>query len=146
MTETHLRTQRFNAWLILCAVLAIHISDEAISGFLDTYNPTVLAIRRSHPWLIFPTFTFPVWIAQLILGVIGLLILSIWVRRGTFWTPYAAYAFSFLMLSNALAHLGFSIYKRTWMPGAYTSPLLLIASLNLGRVGFSLRRISIRPD
>jgi hypothetical protein len=133
MTETHLTKERFNAWLILCAALAIHIADEALSGFLELYNPTVLSIRHSHPWMIFPTFTFPVWITLLMLGVAGLLILSIWVRRGTFWTPYAAYAFAFLMLSNALAHLGFSIYKKAWMPGAYTSPLILLGSLYLLR-------------
>ena len=36
-------------------------------------------------------------------------------------------------MSNALAHLIFSMYKHAWMPGAYTSPLLLAAALFLLR-------------
>lgn len=131
MTETHQGSERFLAWMLLCAALAIHIADEARSGFLDLYNPTVLAIRHSHPWMLFPTFTFPVWIGLLSLAVLGFVILSIWVRRGLHWTVYASYAFIFLMLTNAAAHLGFSIYKKTWMPGAYTSPLLIAASVYL---------------
>ena len=60
------------------------------------------------------------------------MILSRWVRRGTWWTIYASYAFSLLMLANGIAHLSFSIYGGAWMSGAYTSPLLVAASLNLG--------------
>ena len=122
----------------MCAVLAVHIADEALTGFLDLYNPTVLAMRQRTPWLILPTFTFPVWISLLALAVIGLLILSHWVNRGLHWTVYASYAFAFLMFANAGAHLGFSIYKAKWMPGAYTSPLLLAAATNLV---FETRRV-----
>jgi hypothetical protein len=95
-------------------------------------------MRERRPWLILPTFTFPVWISLLGLGVIGLLILSHWVRRGLHWTMYASYAFAAVMLANGIAHLAFSIYKAQWMSGAYTSPVLLAAALNL------LIRISAR--
>ena len=131
MSETHPDRQRYSAWLALTAVLALHVADEARSGFLDLYNPTVLALRERHFWLPIPTFRFPVWITLLTLAVIGCLILSGWVRRGLRWTVYAAYAFAILMLANGLLHLGFSIYKGAWMPGAYTSPLLLGGSLYL---------------
>ncbi len=131
MNETHSYRQRYIAWLALTGALALHIADEARNGFLDLYNPTVLAIRERHPWLPIPTFTFPVWIALLILAVIGCLVLSRWVHRDLRWTTYAAYPFAILMLANGLMHLAFSIYKKTWMPGAYTSPLLLAASLYL---------------
>jgi len=47
-------------------------------------------------------------------------------------TVRASYAFALLMLANGIAHLSFSIYRRAWMSGAYTSPLLVAASLNLG--------------
>ena len=122
---------RHTAWLLLCAVLAVHIADEALTGFLDLYNPTVLAMRQRTPWLILPTFTFPVWISLLALAVIGLLILSRWVGRDLRWTVYASYAFAAVMLANGIAHLGFSVYKTHWMSGAYTSPLLLIAAIHL---------------
>lgn len=114
------------AWLLLCAVLAVHIGDEAATGFLNLYNPAVTAMGL--PAL---RFTFPVWITLLGLAVIGLLILSHWVRRGTWWTPTASYAFAFLMFSNAAAHLTFAMHRHAWASGAYTSPFLLAASVNL---------------
>jgi hypothetical protein len=123
--------KRFTAWLVLTAALTAHIADEAVTGFLDLYNPAVQAMRERHRWLLLPTFTFRSWIALLALAVVGLLILSYWVRRGTWWTRYAAGAYALLMLSNGLAHLIFSVYKHAWMPGAYTSPLLLAAALFL---------------
>jgi hypothetical protein len=122
---------RYRAWLLLCGGLAAHIADEAYTGFLGLYNPTVLAIRERMPWLMLPTFTFPVWISLLIFGVIGLLILSHWVKRGLHWTVYASYAFASVMLANGVAHLGFSVYTGRWMSGAYTSPLVLAAAANL---------------
>jgi hypothetical protein len=119
--------RRYIAWLLLCGTLAAHVADEASTGFLDLYNPAVAAMGL--PAL---RFTFPVWISLLALAIAGLLILSYWVRRGTWWTVHASYAFAFLMLANGIAHLSFSIHRGAWMSGAYTSPLLVAASLNLG--------------
>jgi len=118
--------RRYTAWLLACATLAIHIAEEAARGFLRLWNPEVAALHLS-----FLRFNFPVWITLLALGVLGLLILSYWVRRGTWWTTGAAYALIFLMLSNGIAHLSFSLRERAWMPGAYSSPLLLLAGINL---------------
>jgi hypothetical protein len=123
--------RRYRAWILLCAVLAVHIADEALTGFLDLYNPTVHGMHQRMHWLILPTFSFPVWISLLALAVIGLLILSRCVGRGLNWTVPASYAFAAVMFANAIAHLGFSIYKTQWMSGAYTSPLLLAASIYL---------------
>ncbi|HLH39390.1 MAG TPA: HXXEE domain-containing protein [Bryobacteraceae bacterium] len=118
--------RRFIAWLLLCAALAAHIGEEAATGFLELWNPEVASLG-------FPAlrFHFPVWITLLALAVAGLLILSYWVRRGTWWTPAAAYIFILLMLSNGIAHLAFSFHRREMMPGAYTSPLLIAASIFL---------------
>jgi hypothetical protein len=33
------------AWLFLCVAFCAHVADEALTGFLDVYNPTVLAVR-----------------------------------------------------------------------------------------------------
>jgi hypothetical protein len=117
---------RFHAWLLLCAVLAVHIGDEAATGFLQLYNPAVAAMGL--PLL---QFKFPLWIGLLASAVVGLLILSYWVRRGTWWTIHAAYAFAFVMFANAAAHLAFSMHRGAWMSGAYTSPFLLAASAGL---------------
>jgi len=118
--------RRYIAWLLLCAALAVHVADEASTGFLDLYNPAVIAMGL--PAL---RFTFPVWITLLALAIVGLVILSYWVRRGTWWTVHAGYTFAFLVLANGIAHLSFSIHRHAWMSGAYTSLLLVAASLNL---------------
>lgn len=130
MTERHY-PRVYQAWILLCAVLAVHIADEAFTGFLDLWNPTVRNMRQRTPWLIIPTFTFPVWISLLALAVIGFLILSRWIGRDLRWTVYACYAFAAIMSANAIAHLAFSIYKSQWMSGSYTSPILLAASIHL---------------
>jgi hypothetical protein len=118
--------RRFIAWLLLTGVLAVHICEEAARNFLALWNPEVAALGLGAL-----RFTFPVWVTLMALSVAGLLILSYWVRRGTFWTPTAAYIFTLLMLSNGVAHLLFSWHERAWMPGAWTSPLLIAASLYL---------------
>ena len=33
------------AWIALCLAFALHVIDEASTGFLSVYNPTVLALR-----------------------------------------------------------------------------------------------------
>ncbi|MGO8792293.1 MAG: hypothetical protein ACLQVL_33560, partial [Terriglobia bacterium] len=58
--------QLFWAWIALCLALALHVVDEASTGFLSVYNPTVVALRKSRPWLPFPVFTFGVWLAGLV--------------------------------------------------------------------------------
>ena len=118
--------RRYIAWLLLCAALAVHIGEEASTGFLNLWNPEVEALGLSAL-----RFTFPVWMTLMALSVVGLLILSYWVRRGTWWTPTAAYTFILLMLSNGLAHLAFSAHRGAMMSGAWTSPLLILGSIYL---------------
>jgi len=118
--------RRYIAWLLLCAALAVHITDEASTRFLNLWNPEVTALGLGAL-----RFTFPVWITLMVLAVIGLLILSYWVRRGTWWTPFAAYIFILLMLSNGVSHLLFSWREHAWMSGSHTSPLLIAGSIYL---------------
>jgi hypothetical protein len=49
--RNRLRRQHWPAWMALCVVLAIHVADEALTGFLEWYNPTVRAMREKHPLL-----------------------------------------------------------------------------------------------
>ncbi|PYT53157.1 MAG: hypothetical protein DMG43_09725 [Acidobacteria bacterium] len=37
------------AWLFLCLAFAAHVTDEALTGFLAVYNPTILAVRAQLP-------------------------------------------------------------------------------------------------
>lgn len=45
-------------WLALTVAFALHIFDEATTGFLDVYNPTVTILRQRWSWFPMPTFQF----------------------------------------------------------------------------------------
>jgi hypothetical protein len=127
------------AWLLLCFALAVHVADEALTGFLSVYNPTVHALTQTVPWLPLPVFTFKVWITGLALAVAALSLLTPWIARAGHWTRPAAYVFAAVMLANALGHTAGTIAGQTVasvhfsrpMPGFYSSPLLLAASVLL---------------
>jgi hypothetical protein len=127
------------AWLWLCLALALHVLDEALTGFLTVYNPSVAAIRTKIPWLPLPVFRFDVWLAGLIFAIIALLVASVWVFRGVRWTRTAAYIFAIFMTVNALGHTAGTIFGQTVdsvrfdgpMPGFYSSPFLLATSIYL---------------
>ena len=123
--------RHFIAWLLLCLAVAVHVTDEALTGFLSVYNPSVLAIRRRLPFLPIPRFTFGVWLTLLILAIVSLLMLSRFVRQGRRWTVYASYVAAVLMILNGCGHLGGSIYEGRLMPGVYSSPFLIAASVYL---------------
>lgn len=127
------------AWVLLCLALALHVTDEAVTGFLDIYNPTVIALHEKLPWLPILTFDFRVWLAGLVSAVAALSILSIFVFRGAGWIRYLAYFFALVMISNALVHttgtiLGHTVQSIRFprpMPGFYSSPFLLAGSIYL---------------
>jgi len=126
----------FRAWILLCLALALHVTDEASTGFLSVYNPTVVALRKTWRWFPMPVFTFEVWLTGLVLPVVLLLCVSPWILRGARWPRPLAYAFAIMMTGNALGHTLGTIFGRTVtsvqfprpMPGFISSPLLLIAS------------------
>jgi hypothetical protein len=78
-----------NAWIGLYLAVALHVCDEAATGFLDIYNPAVLSMKQQLPWLPLPTFSFETWIVGL--------------------------AFGSIVLGSVL-------------PGAYSSPVLLVVA------------------
>lgn len=117
------------AWVALSLALAVHVTDEALTGFLSVYNPAAAAIRRYVPFLPLPVFTFRVWLAGLIVAAILLLVLSSFAFRGARWTRLLSYPFAVLMLFNGLGHLIGSFYLRQPMPGVYSAPLLLAGSV-----------------
>lgn len=119
------------AWVALCVALAIHITDEALTDFLSVYNPAVRAIRQRLPLLPLPVLTIEVWLTGLILTIILLLSLSVFVFRGARWMRPLACIFAVIMLANGLGHTAGSIYLGRLMPGVYSSPLLLAASIYL---------------
>jgi hypothetical protein len=125
------------AWVLLCLALAMHVADEALTGFLAVYNPTVLALRSNLGYWPMPTFEFRGWLTGLITAVLVLLALSPFVFHGSRWIRPFFYFFAVMMIANGLGHTAGTIFGRTVnsvqfprpMPGFYSSPLLLAASV-----------------
>jgi len=124
-------------WLFLSAALALHVLDEASTGFLGVYNPTVLAVRERRPWFPMPTFTFPVWLAGLIAAVIVSFAVTPFAASNAHWLRPLAWMVVAIQFSNAVGHfvatiLGHTVAKVTFRrpaPGFYSSPFLAIGAV-----------------
>lgn len=120
------------AWVAFSLALALHVTDEATHDFLAAYNPSVRAIRARLPFLPLPTFTFGVWLALLIAGILLLLCLSPFAFRGNQRLRIVSFPLGIVVgVLNASLHIGSSIYLHRWMPGVYSSPILLLAAFYL---------------
>lgn len=127
------------AWAVLCLALGLHVFDEAKTGFLGIYNPTVTALRERLGWWPMPTFEFRVWLGGLIVAVVVLLGLTWLVRRGIPGMRGLAYVFAILMLANACGHTVATIFGRTVAgvtfsrpaPGFWSSPFMAAAAIYL---------------
>ena len=119
------------AWMFLVAALALHVLDEALTGFLDFYNPLVRQLRDRLGFWPMPTFTFGVWLSGLVALVVILALLTPAVRRGARGTRLLSWVLAVIMLGNGIAHLAGSVYYQRWLPGATSAPLLLVASIML---------------
>jgi len=126
------------AWLLFAIALGFHVADEATHNFLSTYNPSVRAIRERFPFLSLPTFTFAVWLTLLIVGILLSLCLSPLAFRGTPWLRIVSLPLGIVVgVLNAALHIGSSIHFHRWMPGVFSSPLLLLAATYLLATGTS---------
>ena len=134
------------AWLALAGVVALHVADEAMTGFLDFYNPVVLRVRSRMPWFPMPTFTFGVWLAGLILLVVVLVALTPTVRRGGIAGWLLSWLLSVIMFMNGVGHLAGSVYFRRWLPGATSAPLLLAAGAWLAYAASQRSRFYAEPN
>jgi hypothetical protein len=119
------------AWIFLCIALALHVADEALTDFLSEYNPTAREIRRRFPFLPLPVFTFRVWLTGLCAAILLAFCMSPLAFSGSRLAIVLAYPFSIIMFANGLGHIGASLYRRRWVSGVYSSPLLLAASAYL---------------
>ena len=115
------------AWLGFGVAVAIHVLDEATHDFLAFYTPNARAIRARFPFLPLPEFTFESWLTSLAVAIVVFLCLSPFAFRGMRWVRFAAVPVAVLVgILNACAHMLSSIYYHRWMPGVYSSPLLLL--------------------
>ena len=127
------------AWFLLCLAFCAHVLDEATTGFLAVYNPTVIAMRSEFSWFPMPTFEFREWLIGLILANATLLALTPFAYRNARPLRPLAYFYAGVMLLNGMGHTLFTILGRTVAsvhfprpaPGFYSSPFLLAASVYL---------------
>jgi hypothetical protein len=127
------------AWLLLCLAFCTHVADEALTGFLGVYNPTVLAVRTRVSWFPMPTFEFRDWLTALIVANIVLLLLTPFAFQNARWLRPLAYFFAGVHLVNGMGHTLATIFGQTVSsvhfarpaPGFYSSPLLFAGSIYL---------------
>ena len=126
------------AWIMMWAALAIHVADEALTGFLNVYNPTVLALRAKLGFWPLPTFSFRGWLTGLTAGILLLALLTPFAFRNVSWIRPIFYFVAVVTgIFNALGHtigtiLGHTVSTVQFSrpaPGFYSSPLLLAASV-----------------
>jgi hypothetical protein len=124
-------------WFALTVAFALHVFDEATTGFLAVYNPTVIAMRERWGWFPMPTFQFREWLVGLLVGVALCFALTPFAARGAGWMRPLAWFYAMLQFFNAVGHtlgtiLGHTVGSVTFprpAPGFYSSPLLLIGSV-----------------
>jgi hypothetical protein len=124
------------AWVLLCLAFCVHVADEALTGFLSVYNPTVIAMRARLGWFPMPTFEYREWLVGLILVNLILLALTPFAYRNARGLRPLAYFFAGIMLINGMGHTIFTVLGQTVppvrfprpAPGFYSSPFLLITS------------------
>jgi hypothetical protein len=129
------------AWGAMAWAVLIHVLDEAWNNFLVVYNPTVIALTDRYPWLPLPAFQFEYWLGGLLLAVIGLFLLKRQARRAPRWMVTASFLLAAAMAFNAFWHMALTVAGKTPtgmeftrpMPGFWSSPLLLAASIWLWR-------------
>jgi hypothetical protein len=126
------------AWLLFCAALSVHVADEALTGFLGVYNPTVLALRTTLGFWPMPAFEFRPWLTGLIILIIVLAGLSPFAFRNARWMRrIMLFCVIVAGVLNALGHTVATIFGRTVptvqfprpAPGFYSSPLLFTMAI-----------------
>lgn len=123
------RNPRFGAaWFLFALSLVLHVVDEANHNFLAYYNPNARMIReRFH--IPIPLFTFQTWILSLGIGITLLLLLTPSAFRGARWLRWIAVPLAIVVgIFNAFGHIGSSFYYHQFMPGVYSSPILLASA------------------
>jgi hypothetical protein len=124
-------------WFALCVVLAIHIVDEASTGFLAVYNPTVTILRQHWGWFPLPPMGMQEYLIVHILICGALFCLTPVASRGTVALRPWAWAYAVIMFLNGLGHTIGTVLGHTLAavrfarpaPGFYSSPLLFAASI-----------------
>ncbi|MFQ5629900.1 MAG: HXXEE domain-containing protein [bacterium] len=119
------------AWFALCIMFGVHAVDEVLTDFLSFYNPLVLALQEKIALLPLPIFTFQAWVVSSIIEIVVLLLLSPLVFKGVRFMKSLSYIFGAMIFFNGLLHITGSIVLGRFLPGVFSSPLLLLFALHL---------------
>ncbi|HXV73365.1 MAG TPA: HXXEE domain-containing protein [Sphingomonadales bacterium] len=126
------------AWLVLVAVLAVHVFDEAVTDFLPFYNGIVSSLKEK--WGFFPMFAFPsveAWLGALIVALtIGFALTGLVARGGLGIRVFVTFT-AVMMVGNGLGHLLGSLYFGHPIPGFWSAWLVLPAALWMAYRGFT---------
>lgn len=126
---TRRRSRLGLAWLLLCLVLAVHVAEEALTGFLPAYNLVADAIRDLFPFLPVPALSVSMWLFATIGLVAALTALAPLAYRGFALMRVATVGLSLVLLANVSGHIGGSIFAGRPMPGVYSTPILAVAGV-----------------
>jgi hypothetical protein len=126
-----------NPWGALCAAFALHIVDQASTGVLTVFNPTVAILCQRWGWFPVPAFGFKQWLLAMLVACGLLFCLTPVAARGMQGLRPIAWTFALIMFLNSIGHTLFSVLGHTVASvtfprptsGFYSSPFLLIASL-----------------
>ena len=126
------------AWVLLWISLALHVVDEAMTGFLSVYNPTVVALRARFGFWPMPTLELGEFLATLFFGIAVLAALSPLVFRNARWMRPMFYFCAIVFgVVNALGHTMTTVFGHPLSgiqmpspsPGFWSSPLLFAVSV-----------------
>ena len=88
------------SWVCLAGALGLHVTDEALTGFLPFYNSIITSLSDTYGWVPFPTFTYGQWLGGLITGVVILFALTPLVLRGHRWLKVLSWFLGILMIAD----------------------------------------------
>ena len=135
--RTLLKNRNALAWALMISAVALHVLDEASTGFLPFYNNLAESLRAVLGLSFPPTFSFEAWLGGLIAAIIISFALTPLVIRGGRFIRILTTAVGMLMVVNALGHMLGSLYLGRLMPGFCSSPLLLVTAVYVVIRGFS---------
>ena len=121
----------------MISAAAVHVLDEAVTGFLPFYNDIAFNLRGRLGFFLPPTFTFGTWLGGLIAVIIVCFALTPLVRRGGRFIRVVTTVLGVLMVANALLHMLGSLYSGRLLPGLWSSPILLATAVYVVIRGFS---------
>jgi hypothetical protein len=116
-------------WLALCLSLALHVAEEAYTGFLPAYGEATRAVGDLFPYVSSPSLAVAVSMWMSVVFVATLTVLVPLAYKGVAWMRPATVGVALVALANVSGHAGGSLFAGHAIPGVYTTPLLAIVGV-----------------